>query len=95
MSTKGQGHQSHLDSIFLNFFSSITARPIEAKFHVALPCDWGMEVSSNGLGHMTKMAAITIYVKTFKNFLRNQNPDDLETLVPFGTTKSVQMMTMG
>ena len=27
---------SHSDSIFSNFFSSITARPIEAKFHVVL-----------------------------------------------------------
>ena len=39
---------SHSDSIFSNFFSSITARQIEAKFHVAIPRDWGMEVSSNG-----------------------------------------------
>ena len=29
------------DSIFLNFFSSITSRPIEAKFHVELPWDRG------------------------------------------------------
>ena len=27
------------DSIFLNFFSSITTRPIEAKFHVEPPWD--------------------------------------------------------
>ena len=55
---------SHSDSIFSkNFFSSITAMPIEVKFHVALPWDWGMEVSSNGLCHMTKMATMPIYGK--------------------------------
>ena len=59
----GPSHSS--DSIFSNFFSSVTARPIEAKFHVALP--W--KVSSNGLSHITKMAAmITYMVKTFKIF---------------------------
>ena len=39
---------SHSDSIFSNFFSSITSRPVEAEFHVALPRDEGIEVSSNG-----------------------------------------------
>ena len=68
MSTKGQGHSLALIQVtqiqyFQNFFSSITAMPIEAKFHVALPWDWGMEVSSNGLGHMTKMATMPIYGK--------------------------------
>ena len=52
---------SHSDSIFSNFFSSIIARPIEAKFHVALSWHGEMEVTSNGLGHMTKMAAMPIY----------------------------------
>ena len=41
------------DSIFLNFFSSITTRPIEAKFHMEPPWD----------GRMTKMAAMPIYGK--------------------------------
>ena len=68
MSTNGQSLSltigpSHLDSIFSNFFSSITIEPIEAKFHVALPWDRGMKVFSNGLGHMTKMVAIPIFVK--------------------------------
>ena len=36
---------SQSDSISSNFFSSITAMPIEAKFCVALPWDGGMEVS--------------------------------------------------
>ena len=51
------------DSIFLNYFSSITTRPIEAKFHVAPPWDVGMMACSNGLGHMTKVAAMPIYDK--------------------------------
>ena len=42
----GLSHSS--DSFFSNFFSSITTKPIEAKYHVALPWDGGMEVSLNG-----------------------------------------------
>ena len=63
MSTKDLS-PSLSDSISSNFFSSITARPIEAKFHVALSWDKGIEVSSNGLDHLTKMAAMPIYGKT-------------------------------
>ena len=72
-------HLSHSDSIYSNVFSSINARPIEAKIHVALPWDEGMEVSSNGLDHMTKMAVLPIYGEIFKNLLRKQLADDLET----------------
>ena len=43
-------------------FSSITTRPIEAKFHVEPPWNGGTKVSSTGLGHMTKMAAMPIYM---------------------------------
>ena len=50
-------------SIFLNFFSLITTKPIEAKFHMEPPWDGGTKVCSNGLGYMTKLAAMTIYVK--------------------------------
>ena len=46
------------DSIFLNFFSSITTGPIEAKFHVEPTRDGVRKVCSNGPSHMTKMAAI-------------------------------------
>ena len=64
-------------STFSNI-SSETAGPIEAKFHMEPPWD---EVCSNGPGHMTKMAAMPIYGKNFKNLLlRNQKADDLETL---------------
>ena len=41
---------------------------------------WGTKVCSNGPGHMTRMAAMPIYmVKTYKNLLRNQKADDLGT----------------
>ena len=46
--------------------SSETTGPIEAKFHMAPPWDGGMEVYSNGQGHMTKMAAMPIYDKYLK-----------------------------
>ena len=48
------------DSIVLNFFSSITTRPTEAKFHVEPPWDRGTKAFSNGPAHMTKMATIPI-----------------------------------
>ena len=51
------------DSIFLNFFASVTTRPIEAKFHVELPWDGATIACSNGTGHMIKMAAMPIYGK--------------------------------
>ena len=68
MNIKGQGHsltfiQDHSDS---NFFSLETSRPIEGKFHVSPPWDRGMKVCSNGLCHMTNMAAIPIYGKKLK-----------------------------
>ena len=51
------------DSIFLNFFFSITTRLIEAKVHMEPPWDRGTKVCSNGPGHMTKMVAMPIYGK--------------------------------
>ena len=69
------------DSIYLNFFSSITTKPIEAKFHVEPPWEGGTKACSNGLGHMAKMAAMPIYGKNlWKSFLWNWKADDLETL---------------
>ena len=41
--------------------------PIEAKFHMEPHWNEGMKVYSNGLGHMTKMAAMPIYGKNMKN----------------------------
>ena len=54
------------ESIFSNFFYSKTDRPIDAKGHGALPCDKGMEVSSNSLGHIAKFAAMPIYGKNIQ-----------------------------
>ena len=50
-------------STFSNVFFSKTAGPIEAKFHVEPPWDEGTKDCSRGSGHMTKMAAMTIYNK--------------------------------
>ena len=50
------------DSIFLNFFSSNTTRPIEAKFHVEPPWDGGTKACPNGPCHMTKIATMPIYI---------------------------------
>ena len=64
----------------LNIFSSETALPIKAKFYVEPPWEGGTKVCINGPGHMTKMAAMPIYGKTFKNLLlQNQKSYDLET----------------
>ena len=53
------------NSTFLNFFSSITTRSIEDKFHVEPPWDGGTKACSNGPDHMTNMAAMPIYGKKF------------------------------
>ena len=42
------------------FFSSETTEPIEVKFHMEPPWKEGTKVYSNGPGHLTKMAAMTI-----------------------------------
>ena len=50
----------HFQTFFIrNFFS------LEAKLIVEPPLDGGMKVSRNGLSHMTKMAAMSIYGKNF------------------------------
>ena len=51
---------------FSNVFSSETAWPIKAKFYVEPPWEGGMKVYISGPGHMTKMAAMPIYVKNLK-----------------------------
>ena len=44
-------------------FNIFKPRPIEAIFHVEPSWDGRMKVSTNGLCHMTKMAAMPIYAK--------------------------------
>ena len=61
MNIKGQGHsltlvEGHSDSTFSSFFSLETAKLIEAKFHMENESEY-----TNGLCHMTKMAAMPIY----------------------------------
>ena len=63
----------------LNIFSSETTWLMDAKFHMESPWDVGTNVCSNGLGHMTRWLPCPYMVKTFKNLLRNQKADDLET----------------
>ena len=61
---------------FSNIFSSETAWPMKAKFYVESPWEGGTKVCINGPGHMTKMAATPIYVKTLKNLLlQNRRAD--------------------
>ena len=65
---------------FSNIFSSETARPIKAKFYVEPPWEGGTKVCLNGPGHMTKMAAMSIYGKNLKNLLlQNRRADFHET----------------
>ena len=60
--------QGHSDSTFSSFFSSETARQIEAKFYVEPQWVGETKVYSNGPDHMTSMAAIPIYGKNMKNY---------------------------
>ena len=60
-------------SRFSNLFSSETTWPIKAKFYVEPPWEGGTKVYINGLGHMTKMAAMPIYGKNL--LLQNRRAD--------------------
>ena len=48
-----------------NIFSETTG-PIKVKFHMELLLDGGTKICSNGPGHLTKMAAMSIYGKNLK-----------------------------
>ena len=83
----------------LNIISSETTGPIEARFHMESPWDWGTKDCSNSPGHMTKMAAMPIYGKNLK-----KSPPEPKGRWPWSlvcrigclsTTKFVQMMTLG
>ena len=45
-----------------------TAWLIVTKFHIQPPGPLGMKKCSNGLGHMTKMAAMPMYGKNIKKY---------------------------
>ena len=69
-------------SAISNVFFSETAWPIKAKFYVEPPLEGGTKVyiHLNGPRHMTKMASIPIYGKSFKHvLLQNHTSNDLET----------------
>ena len=53
-------------STISNVFSSDTAWPIRAKFYMEPPWKGGTNVYINGPGHITKMAAMSIYGKNLK-----------------------------
>ena len=57
---------SSIRPLFSNVFSSETARPIKAKIFVEPPWEGGTKVYINSPGHMTKMAAMSIYGKNLK-----------------------------
>ena len=79
----------------LNIFSSETTGPIKVKFHIELLWDGGTKVCSNGLGQMTKMAAMPIYSKNLnKIFFRW--PWTLVCIIGCSSTnKFAQIMTLG
>ena len=52
---------------FINLVSLTTAEPIEVKFYMEPPWNGRPKICSNGLGHMTNMAAMPYRVKTLKN----------------------------
>ena len=64
----------HPSTISNNFFSETTG-PIAFKFHIQLPGPLGKKSCSNGLGHMTNMAAMPIYGKNLK---KSSSPEPLD-----------------
>ena len=67
-------------STISNDFSSETTEPIATKFHIQPPGPLGKKIYSNGLGHMTNMAAMPIYGKNLKKifFPRTNRPMTLK-----------------
>ena len=53
-------------STISNDFTSVTTGPIATKCHIQPPGTLGNKSCSNGLGHMTNMAAMPIYGKNIK-----------------------------
>ena len=104
MNIIGQGHsltlvQGYLDSTFSNFFFLETAWPIETKFYVKHPWDGGTKVWSKGLGHMAKVATMSIYRKNLiiSSSLEPKSrwPWKLVCSIKYSSaTKFVQIMTL-
>ena len=87
-------------STISNDFSSETTGPTATKFHIQPPGPLGKKSCSNGLGHMTNMAAMLIYGKNLK---KSSSPEPIDwwpwnlvcSIVYRSTTKIVQIMTLG
>ena len=62
-------------STISNDFSSETTGPIATKFHTQPPGVLGKKNYSNGLGHMTNMAAMPIYDKKLK---KSSSPEPID-----------------
>ena len=58
-----------------NDFSSESTGPIATKFHIQPPGPLGKKRISNGLGHMTNMAAMPIYGKNLK---KSSSPEPID-----------------
>ena len=56
-------------------FSSETTGPIATKFHMQPPGPLGKKSYSNGLGHMTNMAAMPIYDTNLK---KSSSPEPID-----------------
>ena len=61
-------------STISNDFSSETTGPIATKFHIQPSGPLGKKGCSNGVGHMTNMAAMPIYGKN----LKKSSPEPLD-----------------
>ena len=81
----------------LNIFSSETTGPIKVKFHMERLWDWGTKVCSNGPGHVTKMAAMSIYGKNLLKvfFFGTKRLMTLKLGMHHRVLKFAQMMTLG
>ena len=62
-------------STISNDFSSETTGPIATKFHIQPPGTLGKKNCSNGLGHMTNMAAMPIHGKNLK---KSSSPEPID-----------------
>ena len=52
-------------STYKNIVFSETTWPLQTKFHMTTSYDWLAKTYTNCYGHMTKIATMPIYCKTF------------------------------
>ena len=60
---------------YINIIFSETSRPIELNFHLKTPYDKLAKFCTNSFDHMTKMADMPLYGKTFLKKSSSQEPD--------------------